>query len=86
MGHYDTCRPGYCGTCGQAEGVIWGCGVEGCTKYHEYLKQNRPKDYEALMLKLRLSREEDEERRVTARQISRRVKQLADQAKQEACE
>jgi hypothetical protein len=20
MGHYDNCRPGYCGACGQAEG------------------------------------------------------------------
>lgn len=33
MGHYDTCRPGYCGKCGQApggivNGICQSCGTD----------------------------------------------------------
>lgn len=83
MGHYDECREGYCG-CGQAEGVIWACGREGCTKYHTWLRDHNPPAYKKLMAKLKARQEAEEERRVTARQIARRTKQIADAAKQEA--
>ena len=39
MGHYDTCREGNCPTCGQALGVIWGCGRKYCTTYHRFLRR-----------------------------------------------
>ena len=86
MGHYDDCRPGYCVDCGQAEGVIWGCGREYCKTYHEFLRRDHPEDYQKLMLKIKVEKEVSEEKRVTKRQIKRRITQIAQEAKEEACD
>ena len=85
MGHYDNCREGNCPVCGQALGVLWGCGREGCTTYHQFLaKEGRHKELECIMKKLRLQNEAEEEERVTARQIKRTTAAIARQARKEA--
>lgn len=84
MGHYDTCRPENCAGCGQAKGVVWGCGRRYCSTYHIFLKQNNPEKYERLMAELQAEREAAEERRVTQRQVARRTREIASEARRVA--
>lgn len=85
MGHYDTCRPENCGACGQALGVVWGCGRERCSTYHKFLRQKgRTAELNQILGKIKVENEAAEEARVTKRQIERRTKELAAKAKQEA--
>lgn len=84
MGHYDTCRDGYCHACGQVEGVIWGCGRPACSKYHRHLEQTgRFEELKRIKLQLKKQHEAAEEARVTKRQIQRRTTQIAQEAKSE---
>lgn len=84
MGHYDNCRDGYCPGCGQAEGVIWACGKEGCLKFHQHLRNTGQINRLNVILTVQRERQEaDEERRVVARQIKRRTAEIAAKAKEE---
>lgn len=85
MGHYDTCREGYCPGCGQAEGVVWGCGHEHCAKFHQHLRNTGQHDrLKRILDKQRARAELQEEERVTKRQIARRTAQIAREAREEA--
>ena len=84
MGHYDTCRDGYCPGCGQGERAIWACGRERCENYHEWLRRNNPQKLQELKTKIKTEDEAGEERRVTARQIKRHTLQIAEEAKRDA--
>lgn len=83
MGHYDTCRPGNCPACGQALGVVWPCGRRHCSTYHKWLQENSPAKYTRLIKELENERANEEEIRVTARQVKRRTLQIAAEAKKE---